>query len=336
MPWREQPTPYRVWFSEVMLQQTQVATVIPYFERFVARFPDVVALAAAEETEVLRFWEGLGYYRRARQLHKAAREIVAKHGGVFPQDRAAVYDLPGIGRYTAGAILSIAFNAREPILEANTKRVLSRLLAYRGDPEKAAGQQLLWRFAEDLLPRKHAGAFNQAIMELGSEVCTPRSPRCAACPVAALCPTRERGLQDQIPARKRKPPVEEVTEAAVVIRRGDQIFLRQRGEGERWAGLWDFPRFPISFSDESALRDSLIAEVHSLTGLRVRPAGPLATLKHGVTRFRITLHCYEAQHLSGRINGKYGPAAWLLPNEFSDYPLSVTGRKISRLLLGNA
>jgi A/G-specific adenine glycosylase len=214
--------------------------------------------------------------------------------------------------------------------------VLSRLLAYRGDPEMAAGQQLLWRFAEDLLPRKDVGAFNQALMELGSEVCTPRSPKCTECPVAVLCPTREQGVQGQIPPPKRKPQVEEVTEAVVVIRRHNQFFLRQRGEGERWSGLWDFPRFPIAAFDEDSLRDSLVAEVRSMTGLGVRPTRPLATLKHGVTRFRITLHCYEAVHLSGRISDKYGRAAWLRPSEFGEYPLSVTGRKISEILRKNA
>ncbi len=335
MPWRDRPTPYHVWISEIMLQQTQVATVIPYFERFIARFPDVATLAAAEETEVLRFWEGLGYYRRARQLHQAARKIVAEHNGQFPRDREAVRALPGVGRYTAGAILSIAFEAREPIVEANTKRVLSRLLAYRGDPEATAGQQLLWRMAEEILPRKEVGAFNQALMELGSEVCTPRTPACHACPVQPLCPTSAAGLQDEIPPRKKKPAYEDVTEAAVIIRRGARLFVRQRGEGERWAGLWDFPRFPLANDPGEPSPDVLTRNVRDLTGLTIEPTRRLATLKHGVTRFRITLHCYEARHVSGS-TARRGPTAWLRPAELADYPLSVTGRKISRMLLDSS
>lgn len=331
MPWRDHPIPYYVWVSEVMLQQTQVATVIPYFERFVARFPDIASLAAADESEVLRLWEGLGYYRRARQLHRAAQVLVERHGGQFPDAPEAVAALPGVGRYTAGAILSIAFGQRAPILEANTKRVLSRLLAYRGDPEQAAGQQLLWRFAEDILPRQNVGAFNQALMELGSEVCTPRNPACDACPVNELCPTRAAGLQDAIPPRKQKPQYEAVTEAAVVVRRRGKIFVRQRTAAERWAGLWDFPRFALATAKGEPSPEELAAAVHAATGLTVEPGPRLTTIKHGVTRFRITLHCYEANHVSGE-PPRDEQTAWLRPAEFANYPLSVTGRKLSRLL----
>ena len=193
LPWRRSRDPYAVWLSEIMLQQTQVATVIGYFDRFLARFPTIEALARADEHEVLRLWEGLGYYRRARQLHRAARIIVAEHGGRFPRDPSIVRRLPGIGRYTAGAILSIAFDAREPILEANTLRLLSRLLCYDGDPRSPDGQRLLWAMAEALLPRRGSGRLNQALMELGSEVCTARSPRCEQCPVAPAVPREPAG-----------------------------------------------------------------------------------------------------------------------------------------------
>ncbi|MBW3596143.1 MAG: A/G-specific adenine glycosylase [Planctomycetes bacterium] len=329
MPWRDRPTPYHVWVSEVMLQQTQVATVVPYFERFIARFPDAASLAAADEGEVLRLWEGLGYYRRARQLHQAARHIVERHDGKFPDDREAIHALPGVGRYTAGAILSIAFGRRAPILEANTKRVLGRLLAYRGAPESTAGQQLLWRFAEDVLPRNNVGAFNQALMELGSEVCAPRNPKCSSCPVASLCPTRSAGLQDQIPPPKRKPAYESVTEAAVIIRRRGRLYLRQRGDDERWAGLWDFPRFSVPSGNGRPSHAALVHGVSETTGLTVNATQYITTLKHGVTRFRITLHCYEAKHVAGRVRD----ARWLRPSELENYPLSVTGRKISRFAL---
>lgn len=331
MPWRDHPRPYYVWVSEIMLQQTQVATVIPYFERFIKRFPDVSALAAAEEADVLRLWEGLGYYRRARQLHKAAQVIMEQHSGDFPQSREAVHALPGVGRYTAGAILSIAFGTREPILEANTKRVLSRLLLYRGDPEKASGQQLLWRFAEDLLPRKNVGTFNQALMELGSEICSPRTPACQVCPVATLCPTHKYGLQDQIPARKRKPGVENVDEAVIVVRRGPCVLLRQRSEKERWAGLWDFPRFPLANCEAPPTCEQMAELICAATGLETTPTRLLTTLKHGVTRFRITLYCYEANYQNG-VDRIIQPTAWLRVDEMKNFPLSVTGRKISQLV----
>src|SRR5205823_5405848 len=175
LPWRRTRDLYAIWISEIMLQQTQVATVIPYFERFFTRFPDVAALAAADEHDVLQLWEGLGYYRRARQLHAAAKQIMAEHRGQFPISYDDVRLLPGIGRYTAGAILSIGLDQRLPILEANSVRVLSRLTAYRGDVNSVAGRQKLWEVAESILPQRDCGTFNQAVMELGSEICTPRS-----------------------------------------------------------------------------------------------------------------------------------------------------------------
>jgi len=196
LPWRRTRDPYAVWVSEIMLQQTQVVTVIDYFNRFLQTFPTIAALAAAPEEQVLRLWEGLGYYRRARQLHRAAQVIVREHDGKFPRTIDAVRSLPGIGRYTAGAILSIAFDAREPILEANTFRLYSRLLAYCGDPRGREGEKLLWEFASESLPNKGAGTLNQALMELGATVCTPRLPRCEVCPVVQLCPTFKAGLQE--------------------------------------------------------------------------------------------------------------------------------------------
>ena len=230
-----------------MLQQTQVGTVIGYFDRFLAAFPTIEALAAADEHDVLRLWEGLGYYRRARQLQQAAKIIVAEHGGRFPRDPEIVRRLPGIGRYTAGAILSIAFDAREPILEANTLRLLSRLLAYDGDPRSAEGQRLLWAMAEAVLPRRGSGRMNQALMELGSEVCAARTPRCEDCPVAALCRANQQGRQLEIPRPKAKRAIEAVRQAAVIVRRRGRVLLLRWPEGRRFARLWDFPRFPDRF-----------------------------------------------------------------------------------------
>ena len=227
LPWRRTRDPYAVWISEIMLQQTQVVTVIGYFERFLAACPTVADLAAADEQQVLRLWEGLGYYRRARQLHAAAQIIVTEHDGDFPRDIQQLRALPGIGRYTAGAIASIAWDAREPILEANTVRVFSRLLGYRGDPARNEGQRLLWDFSAALLPQREIGLLNQALMELGSEICHPRDPLCDRCPVGGLCPTKQQGLQAVIPLPKRKTAYEDRHEAAVVVRRGARVVLRR-------------------------------------------------------------------------------------------------------------
>lgn len=313
-----------------MLQQTQVVTVIDYYRRFLDAFPTIAELGRADEEQVLRLWEGLGYYRRARQLHKAASIIVDEHDGMFPRDIQTIRSLPGIGRYTAGAIASIAWDAREPILEANTVRVFSRLLAYRDDPARNSGQKLLWEFAEGLLPRKNAGAFNQALMELGSEICTSRKPLCDQCPVRDLCPTNENGLQELIPASKKKTAYEDVTEATVVVRRRDKVLLRRCGDDERWAGLWDFPRFPVVASHGKALHQELEANTAELTGLIVETGRKLTTIRHGVTRFRITLHCHEVRCVRGRVRGEN--MRWVKPEQLHDYPLSVTGRKISKLL----
>jgi A/G-specific adenine glycosylase len=333
LPWRRSRDPYRVWVSEVMLQQTTVAAVKPYFERFLAALPTVQLLAAADEQSVLRLWEGLGYYRRARALHAAAKLIVGEHRGRFPRDVAILMTLPGIGRYTAGAIASFAFDVPAPILEANTIRLLSRLVGYRDDPAKSAGQRLLWQTAEELLPRKDVAGFNQALMELGSLVCTPREPKCPACPVAACCTAFKLGLQERIPAATRKLELTAVREAAVVVRRNGSVLLRQCPAGERWAGLWDFPRFAVEAEGPLLVRDELVLKVREQTGIEVQPAGLLKTLKHGVTRFRITLECYEARPVGGRVRTSADRnVRWLPVGELGELPLSVTGRKLARLI----
>jgi A/G-specific adenine glycosylase len=333
LPWRHSRDPYPVWISEIMLQQTQVATVREYFARFIRTFPDVRGLAAANEADVLRLWEGLGYYRRARQLHAAAKQVVVEHGGRFPADPIELQKLPGIGRYTAGAIASIAFNQRAAILEANTIRLLSRLIAYRENPHSVVGQRPLWRLAEEILPQKRVAEFNQALMELGSLVCTPSEPKCGECPLKALCEAYAAGSQQQIPPPKPRPDYTELREAAVVVRKNGSVLVRQCAADERWAGLWDFPRFEVESHGPLFARDELAAKVHSQTGIKCMPGSHLKTMKHGVTRFRITLDCYEARFLSGRIRIKdRSRIRWLPDEELAALPLSTTGRKIAKLL----
>jgi len=334
LPWRKSRSPYRVWVSEVMLQQTQVEPVKPYFQRFMAAFPTVRKLANADEQEVLRLWEGLGYYRRARGLHQAAQQIVTEHGGRFPRDVATLQTLPGIGRYTAGAILSIAFDQRAPILEANTIRLFARLIGYRDDPTKSAGQRILWQTAEELLPRKEIANFNQALMELGSLVCKPSNPHCDACPVAANCVTYEADAQESIPHSAKKTKFTDVSEAAVVVRKNGQVLLRKCAVGERWAGLWDFPRFAVESEGPLFVHDELVEKIRQQTGIEVQLGGLLKTIKHGVTRYRITLDCYEAEFATGSLpRATTKSLRWYSLPQLAKLPLSSTGRDIANLLI---
>jgi A/G-specific adenine glycosylase len=333
LPWRRDRDPYRIWVSEVMLQQTQVATVVPFFERFVQAFPTLAALAAADEQHVLRHWEGLGYYRRARDLHRAARRLAAEHEAHVPDDPAVLARLPGVGRYILGAVLSQAYDRRLPILEANSLRVLCRLFGRRDDPRSGAARRWLWQAAELLLPRRRAGDFNQALMELGALVCTPAAPRCGECPVARHCVARRLNLQENIPLRPGPPKVEEVREAAVVVRRGPEVLLVQRPPDGRWGGLWEFPHGPLAPGESyerGALR--LLAE---LTGLRARLGPELRTVRHGVTRFRITVVCFEAVYGAGTFASTfYRRGEWVDPVRLADYPVSAPQRQLIDALVG--
>lgn len=316
-----------------MLQQTQVTTVEPYYRTFMARWPTVEDLAAAREHDVLRLWEGLGYYRRAQQLHRAARQIVHEHGGAFPRDWITVRNLPGIGRYTAGAVLSIAFGLRHPILEANSQRLLSRLIAYRKDPLAGDGQRLLWQLAETLLPRHHVGLFNQSLMELGNRICTVRAPTCPTCPLKTVCATNQQQLQAVIPYRKMKKKPTKVREAVVAVYKNRRLLLRQYPEGERWAQLWDFPRFPLDAVEKKMIQQELVTQVKRLTGIEVDHPEHLTTIQHSVTCYRITLLCHEAKYLGGRINRKiHTPIEWIKPIDLANYPLTATGRRFVKLL----
>jgi len=334
LPWRRTRDPYHVWVSEVMLQQTQVQTVIPYFERFCKAFPTLSALAAADEQQVLQLWEGLGYYRRGRQLHAAARVLVETNGGAIPRSRSALEKLPGIGRYTAAAILSIAFDVREAILEANTIRLFARLAALPLETTTAQAQKQLWAISEGVLPRKEVGLFNQALMELGSLLCTPQSPQCSVCPVADLCLANRKSVQHKIPVLKRRPPVEKIREAAVVISRRKQILLRHCGPKERWSGLWDFPRMQIQPSRKWPAEEQIGEAVRDLTGYSVCLGPRFKRMTHAVTRYQITLDCYEAKLVSTRRkSGNRESLRWVSLEELNDMPLSITGRRIAQQLI---
>jgi len=333
LPWRKRRTPYRIWVSEIMLQQTQVATVVTYYRRFMKRFPTVKKLAAADQSEVLKLWEGLGYYRRARQMHAAAIQVVEEHGGKFPTDFESVLALPGIGRYTAGAILSISLDQKLPILEGNTIRLYARLLEMKSDPRSSANQKVLWEFAESILPSKRPGDFNQALMELGSEICKPKTWRCEACPIQKICPTFIKGLQSAIPAKGKKIVYEDLYEAAILVSKktgGQKKYLvRVCGPDERWTGLWDFPRYKIDHQKtEKEIGNDLGKTLTTRTGLRAKLAIVGKPMRHAVTKYRIRLSCFESTSVTGRLKKQVTETRWCSAKELADLPMSITGRKL--------
>jgi len=274
MPWRRNVSPYRTWISEIMLQQTTVATVTPYFGRFLERFPTIQALAEAPEDDVLKAWAGLGYYSRARNLRRAAQKIVAEHGGRFPDSFEAVLDLPGVGRYTAGAILSIAFGKPYPVLDGNVIRVFSRLFAIEDDVKKAQTVKALWAKAEELVDRERPGDWNQALMELGATVCLPESPRCDDCPLARSCEAKKRGAQERLPVTAaRRAPVD-LSWTCLWIERDGRVLLWKRADDERFLrGHWSLPE---------------ARHVDAVPGERLK------TVRHTITHHRITVDIRRA------------------------------------------
>lgn len=307
LPWRRSRDPYRVWLSEIMLQQTQVERVKDYFTRFLAAFPDVHALAAAHEDRVLRLWEGLGYYRRARQLHAAARRIVADNGGVFPRTATELRALPGIGRYTAAAIASIAFDAPEPIVEANSRRVLARLVGYDQPLDGPRGDEPIWEIAAQVVPRRGAGRFNQALMDLGAMVCTPDRPLCTTCPLTTRCVAHRTGRAARIPVKSSRRETKQLRETAVVMRHGDCVLVERRKPGEWWEGLWDFPR-----------------EAAAAQGRRL-----------GAVRYTVTHHAVECIVCERRATSRSRSTKerrWVTVPGLAKLAMTAPGRKIVALL----
>lgn len=329
LPWRRTRDPYRIWVVEVMLQQTQVTTVLPYYARFMARFPTVKALAAASLDDVLKLWEGLGYYGRARHLHAAAQRVVAEFGGQIPDTMEGLLSLPGIGRYTAGAVLSIASGQDLPAPDGNVRRVLCRVFAIEEDVTRGAGQRRLWQLAQSLLPPGQAGDFNQALMDLGAMVCTHRAPLCHLCPLADECLAYQMGLQEQFPVRgpRRAVPHYEVT--AGVVWNGDGLFLiaQRRPEG-LLGGLWEFPggkREP-----NETLEDCLRRELAEELDIKVAVDAPLTVVQHAYTHFRITLHAFHCRLVGGQRPRALDCAdwAWIAIDDVERYAFSAADHKI--------
>jgi A/G-specific adenine glycosylase len=301
-----------------MLQQTRVETVIPYYERFVARFPDAAALADADEQDVLKLWEGLGYYSRARNLHRAAASIARDHGGALPRDPAALAELPGIGRYTLGAIRSIAFGERAPLVDGNVRRVLAR---WHAAPEPT--EQQLWEWASELVPEDRPGDFNQALMELGATVCTPRAPRCASCPVRSFCGAASLGTPDAFPARRVRPAPRRVSAfAGALHRRGRWLLMRRPSKG-LLGGLWELP------SGESV--DLLLEGLAERTGIRAQASRELGQVRHVFTHLALTLRVI-ALHSNGGQPTRSAGARWCTAREIARLPLSRLMHKAMRLV----
>ena len=297
LPWRRTRDPYRIWLSEIMLQQTRVAAVIPYYQRFLENFPDVQSLARARTDRVLASWAGLGYYSRARNLQNAAQQIVARYAGEFPREHQAALQLPGIGRYTAAAVLSIAYDAPHAVLDGNVARVLARLAAWRGDQREPARWRKLESAAQELLAVKASGDWNQAMMELGATVCTPKSPRCDDCPVEKWCRARKLGIADRVPAIRQKRATVDVTLAAAVLvdPQGRTLLVRQRNaDGALFSRMWQFPAIEvtrdINGTAASAAMAQHLREKFGLTGDET--VKPLASARHTVTFRNIRLQPY--------------------------------------------
>lgn len=296
LPWRDAPTPYRVWISEIMLQQTRVAAALPYYDRFIERFPDLPSLAQASEEEVLQRWSGLGYYGRARRLHQAARILWPARGGRFPEEYEAVLALPGIGPYTAGAICSIAYNQPLPVVDGNIRRVLTRLLGL-GAPVR---ERFFWDQMAALLPRGRASSFNQAMMELGALVCTPRRPQCPSCPVAGVCRARQSRNPGRFPL-KRPRPSRPVHLLVLLLEREGRVLLTSARMPDFIPGPWGLPCRVVR--DARAAETGAARLIRELTGRPLRPA-PLRGFRHSITHHRITVHLFQGGAGSAEIRAE--------------------------------
>jgi len=330
LPWRRARDPYAVWVSEIMLQQTQVKTVIPYWTRWMKALPDIPSLARVEGSRLHKLWEGLGYYTRARNLQLAARVIMERHGGRFPEDFDAVLDLPGIGPYTAGAICSIAFDQPRPILDGNVIRVLTRRFGIGGNARQAATNQKLWRLSERLvrraaeaLPGRYGASsqFNQSLMELGALVCAPQNPQCGACPLAAGCFAREHQRTETLPNLGPRPRATQRRFAAFLVRQGNRFLVRQRPIGGVNAHLWEFPNLEMASREESPHEAAV-----RLFGSVPAAFEALGAIKHSITSNRITLEIFDAAGLpppSASWDGQ-----WLTPREMARLPFTAAHKKI--------
>ena len=347
LPWRGHSDPYAVWVSEIMLQQTRVEAVIPYFEKWMRLFPTIEDLAKASEQEVLNAWEGLGYYSRARNLHKAARVVVEQYNGELPRDLKELRRLPGIGRYTVGAIASIAFGMNEPTLDGNLRRVFARLFDVSEPADSPAGEKILWNLAREHLPKGEAGDYNQALMDLGATICLPKNPRCLLCPLMEMCESRAKGTQEQRPVLKPKKETPQYVHAAgVIVRRigraasshrpqrgkggnppREEVLLAKRPSKGLLGGMWEFPNGRVEGEPAEELESALETGYR----LKVQRGEALGAIQHAYTHFQVTVHAYRCELVS--ISKKDG-LKWVGLAELDNYPMGKIDRQIARMLDG--
>jgi len=345
LPWRGHPDPYAVWVSEIMLQQTRVETVIPYFEKWMRLFPTVNALANASEHDVLNAWEGLGYYSRARNFHKAAKNVVEKHHGQLPRDLDELRKLPGVGRYTVGALASVVFGMDEPALDGNLKRVYARLFDVGEPVDSSEGEKILWGLARDNLPKGRAGDYNQALMDLGATICLPRNPRCLICPLMQVCKARENGTQEQRPVMKPKKDIPHyVHVAGVFVAQIDnlryKVLLAQRPSKGLLGGMWEFPNgrvVPKGDVDGDPAKE-LVKLLKTEYNLRlrvkrspgVRKIESIGIFRHAYTHFKVTIHAFECELLSMSKNENL---KWIPLKDLGNYPMGKVDRQIAQKIM---
>lgn len=335
LPWRRTRDPYAIWVAETMLQQTRVETVIPYFQRWMRRFPTVQSVARASEQQVLRLWEGLGYYSRGRNLHRAARQVVAEHGGRLPRTRSELLRLPGIGPYSASAIAAIAFGEAELALDGNLRRVLCRLLDFAGDPRAPEGVRYLRQQALPWIPPGRAGDFNQALMDLGATICVPRQPACERCPLTGDCGACQHATQALRPARRAAKLVPERIAAAAVIRRGPTVLIARRPPGGLLGGMWEFPGGKAEPGE--SIDQTLRRELREELAIEVDLLDTLGCYDHVYTHFRVTVYAFECR-LRGRPPQllEHTDLRWVRPEALRRFPMGKVDRRIARRWLQRA
>lgn len=328
LPWRRSRDPYAIWVAEIMLQQTRVEAALPYYRAFMDRFPTVQALAAASQQEVLRLWEGMGYYARARNLHRAAQIVVEQHGGQLPSDRAQLMALPGVGEYTASALRSFAFGADELALEGNLRRVLARLFEMQLDPRSPSGERELRRLGESILPRGRSSQFNQALMDLGAGICTPRSPRCDQCPLRENCLAYRHGTQQQLPRRAERAELPLRQAAAAIWMQDGKVLLRRQPPEGLLGGLWGFPGDYLESEETPA--DALQRTLEQQLGARLLDHTPLLPLQHSFTHFHLRLYPFRCQAESGgRRLAENADLRWVPVEQLDRYPMGKLDRHLA-------